>query len=376
MPGRRMNEKRKNFLRTGVLAAIPLTVFGVALGLLSFLHTPYANWLKVEAPAYAVVGRPLDVRITLGDVPESSLLVVNIYLLGKNHAGVGRLPAPSPPVPARSGGVYSFRIDVKEVEKLALIQLVIYLTPTGDWAVRTHGVNTEGIPVKAAGSPPAGPALRAYRASIIRRSSHPEAAFRPMARPDGPGVPAAPRGSFQFVLFGLLGLAGVVCLMRGMRGRLRLGRAASSDRPFWLAAAAVLFLSVFWEILNLEETLSAWGRKVIVNLDVYYFRQSYQKAVIALIAAGFAGILVLCFRAISRNRARLYPALAGMALAVYACLALAGALSFHYMDVVKSISLAGIPLIDIAKAACAAAVLIFGLIAPRQQFRGASVKTI
>lgn len=360
-----MNEEHRKILRTAILVAVPVAVFAVVLGLLSFLHTPYANWLKVEAPAYAVVGRPLDVRITLGDVPETSLLVVNVYLLGKNHAGVGRLPAPSPPVPARSGGVYSFRIDVKEVDKLALIQLVIYLTPTGDWAVRTHGANTEGIPVKAAGSPPAGPALKAYRASIIRRSQHPEAAFRPLARPDGPGVSAAPRGSFQFVLLGLLGLAGVVCLIRGMRGRLRLRRAASSDRPFWLAAAAVLFLSVFWEILDLEETVSAWGRRVIVNLDVYYFRQSYQKALIALIAAGFAGILILCVRAVSRNRTRLYPALAGLALGVYACLALAGALSFHYMDVVKTLSLAGIPLIDIAKAACAGVVLIFGFIAFR-----------
>ncbi|MGA2531487.1 MAG: hypothetical protein ABSG19_00480 [Candidatus Aminicenantales bacterium] len=364
MPAHRMNEKHRRILRTASPAVIPLTVFGVALALLSLLHTPYANWLKVEAPAYAVVGRPLDVRLTLGEVPESSLLVVNIYLLGKNHAGVGRLPAPSPPVPARSGGVYSFRIDVKEVEKLALIQLVIYLTPTGDWELRTHGASSAGIPVKAAGSPPAGPALRAYRASIILRSPHPEAVFRPGARPDGPGVPAAPRGPFRFVLFGLLGSTGLVCLARMMRGRRRPGRGAAGGRLFWLAAATVLFAAVFWEVFNLEERLSTWGRRIIVDLDVYYFRQSYQKAVIALIAAGFAGVLLLSSRAISRNRAGLYPALAGLALAGYGCLALAGALSFHYMDVVKSISLARIPLIDIVKAACAGAVFILGLIAP------------
>lgn len=365
MPGQSMIEKHRKILRTAVLVAIPVAVFGAALALLSLLHTPYANWLKVEAPAYAVAGRPLDVRITLGDVPESSLLVVNIYLLGKNHAAVGRLPAPSPPVPARSGGVYSFRIDVKEVEKLALIQLVIYLTPTGDWAVRTHGANSEGIPVKPAGSPASGPALRAYRASIIRRSPHPEAAFKPGARPDGPGVPPAPRGPFQFVLFGLLGSASLVCLARGTRPRTGVSRGPAGDRLFWLAAAAVLFLAIFWEVFDLEEALSAWGRRIIVNLDVYYFRQTYQKAVIALIAAGFAGILVLSFRAISRNRARLYPALAGMALTGYACLALAGALSFHYMDVIKSISLGGTPLVDVAKAVCAAAVLFLGLAAPR-----------
>ena len=365
MPGRRMNETHRKILQIVGLVAIPIAVFGVVLGLLSFLHTPYAKWLKVEAPAYAVVGRPLDVRITLGQVPEPTLLVVNIYLLGKNHAGVGRLPAPSPPVPARSGGVYSFRIDVKGVERLALIQLVIYLTPTGDWAVRTHGASSAGIPVKAAGSPPAGPGLRNYRASIIRRSPHPEASFRPGARPDGPGVPAAPRGPFRFVLFGLLGSASVACLARMTRARRRPGRGAAGGRLFWPAAATLLFAAVFWEAFNLEEQLSTWGRRIIVDLDVYYFRQTYQKAVIALIAAGFAVILVISFRAISRNRARWVPVVAGLALAGYGCLALAGALSFHYMDVVKSISLAGIPLIDIAKAACAGAVLIVGLIALR-----------
>lgn len=360
-----MNERRKKILRTALLAAIPLAVFAVTLGLLSFLHTPYANWLKVEAPAYAVVGRPIDVRITLGDVPESSLLVVNIYLLGKNHAGVGRLPAPSAPVPARSGGVYSFRIDVKGVEKLAVIQLVIYLTPTGDWAVRTHGASTEGIPVKAAGSPAARPALRTYLASIIRRSTHPDAAFRPGARPDGPDVPAAPRTPFLFVLLGLLGSAGLACLVRGMRWRPAVSRGPASDRLLWLAAAMVLFLGLFWEIFRLEERLSAWGRRFIVNLDVYYFRQTYQKEVIALIAAGFAGILVLSFRAISRNRARWVPVIAGLALAGYVCVALAGALSFHYIDSLHRISLAGVSLVNAAKAVCAAAVLILGLIAPR-----------
>jgi hypothetical protein len=365
MPGQRMNEKHRKILRTAGLASIPVAVFGVALGLLSFLHTPYANWLKVEAPAYAVVGRPLDVRITLGQVPESSLLVVNVYLLGKSHAGVGRLPAPSPPVPARSGGVYSFRIDVKEVEKLALIQLVIYLTPTGDWQVRTHGASSAGIPVKAAGSPPAGPGLRSYRASIIRRSPHPEAPFRPMARPDGPGEPAAPRGPFLFVLLGLLGSAGLACLARRMCWRSGVSRGPASDRLFWLAAAAVLFLGLFWEIFRLEERLSVWGRRIILDLDAYYFRQTYQKAVIALIAAGFAGILVLSFRAISRNRTRWVPVIAGLALAGYGCLALAGALSFHYIDSLHRISLAGVSLVDAAKAACAAAVLIVGLIAPR-----------
>jgi hypothetical protein len=360
-----MNEKRQKILQTASLAAIPLAVFAVVLGLLSFLHTPYANWLKVEAPTYAVAGSPLDVRITLGQVPDPTLLVVNLYLLERSHRAISGHPSLTPSPSVQSGGVYSFKVDVKEAEKLALVQLVIYLSPTGDWRTRTHAASSEAIPVKIPKEHAASPGLKTIRAFVLSSPRNRELPFQPGGGPPERTFVHRSSAGFQMFLLGLLAAGGLVCLIRSKSLRPIAGPGTTREWLFWRGSAILLFLGFLWEIFRLEERLSVWGRRFIVNLDVYYFRQTYQKAVIALIAAGFAAILIISFRAISRNRDRLVPAIAGLALAGYACLALAGALSFHYIDSLHRISLAGVSLVDAAKAACAAAVLILGLIAPR-----------
>jgi len=360
-----MQQERRDFLKTFLSFAIPVAVFATVLALLSLLHTPNATWLQVEAPAYAVAGNPLDVRITLGQVPEPSLLVVNLYLLEKSHRAISGHPSLTPSPSVRSGGTYSFRVEVKEAEKLALVQLVIYLSPTGDWRTRTQAASSEAIPVKIAKNHAGSLALRKTRAFVLSSSRHRDVPFQPGGEPPERTFVFRSSVPFQVFLFGLLAAGVLACLIRSIRFRSGARPGPTNERLFWRGAAILLFLGFLWEIFHLEERLSAWGRDVVAGLDLYYFRQSYQKAAIALLAAGVAAVLVMAFRAVSRNRARLYPVLAGIALTGYTSLSIAAALSFHYIDVLKRISLAGASLVDLAKAVCAAAVLILGLAAPR-----------
>jgi hypothetical protein len=175
--------------------------------------------------------------------------------------------------------------------------------------------------------------------------------------------------AFRIFLLSLLAAGGLVCLIRSTGPRRVAGPGTTWERLVWRCAPIVLFLGFFWEIFRLEERISEWGRGVVSSLGLYYFRQSYQKAALALLAAGVTAVLVLSSRVVSRNRARLYPVLAGIALAAYASLSLAAAFSFHYIDLLERISLDGISLVDLAKAACAAAVVALALIAPRLRER-------
>jgi hypothetical protein len=362
-----MHKKASKILKAARFISLPVVVFAAVWAFLGLFHSPYADWLTVETPAYAVVGSPLDVRITLGNVPEPSVLVVNVYLLGKSHKVVGRLPAPPPSPSVQSGGTYMFKIDVTSQEKMAFIQLVIWVSPTGDWRMRTKGANSEAIPIRVPETAIKNPAFKKIRAFAIPSAPNPETPFRPGARPPETEVFPGSSTSFLWALAVLLTASGLVCLIQGIRRRQGGGTGQTRGRRFWTGSAVILFLAVPWELFRLEERLSAWGRKVVVRLDLYYIRQTYQKAAIALIAAGIACILWLSAKALLRRRHRSRPALVTTAMAVYLGLALAGALSFHYMDVLRGISVAGASMIDLAKAACAAAVLVLGLRSLRKE---------
>jgi len=353
-----MEEKRRGALRRGLMAAAPVLVFAAVWAFLGLFHSPYADWLTVETRPYAVVGQPLDVRIAVARAAEPSQLVVNVYLLGNHRTVVGRLPAPSPPVPAQPGGTYDFRIDVTETDRMVYIQLVIWVSPTGDWRTRTAGANTELIPVRAAKPGARDERLRRVSAYLIRRNPNPDLAFRPDAKPPAPGpLPLWP--SPVHLGLALLLLAGgavfVLLVRRTGRSPARPGEPAGDGR-LWAGAAAVLSLLALSELFLLEERISRLGRDIVVGLDLYNLRQPYQKLAISLIAAAVTAVLVFSVRSLRMRRDRLPLAAALLALAGYLGLALAGTLSYHYVDVLKRHSV-----LDFFKAACAAAVLLAGL---------------
>jgi hypothetical protein len=357
---------QKETLRGLIFAAVLVFIFAAVWAFLSLFHSPYADWLAVEAPRDAIVGSPMDIRVTLGNVPGSSHLMVNIYLLGKNHKAVGRLPAPSPPIPVQSGGTYSFRINVTEQEKMTFIQLVIWVSPTGDWRTRTHGASTEAIPVKRTQGRAGETIFRRVLAFANPNTLNPETPFLPGARPPEPEVFRNSPAPFRLALLALLVSGGLACAANAAR-RLRPARlpGAAGEWRLWAAAAAVLFLAVRWEAFHVGGRLSAWGRKIVEEMDIYYARQSYQRVLLAFFAAAAAGLLFLAVRAVRRKRVRPHITAVGSVLALYLGGSLAETLSFHYVDVLRGVALAGVSLIDAAKTTCAAAILILSLAALR-----------
>jgi len=352
-----MDEKRRRALRRGLAVLAPVLVFGVVWGILGFFHSPYADWLTVETQRYAVVGQPLDVRVTVARSAEPSKLVVNVYLLGSHQTVVGRLPAPAPPMEAHAGGVYDFRVDVKETDRMAYIQLVIWVSPTGDWQTRTAGASTKPIPVRADGSA-RDERLKKVLAFANHRGRRAEPSFRANDRPFQPEpLPAWP-SPVHLVLASLLVASGMVFVILARRSRpskTETGEPAGSSR-LWVAAAVLLFGLAAAELLMLEERISRLGRDIVVGLDLYNLRQPYQKLAIALIAAALTAALVLSIRPLRKRRDRLPLAVATLALAGYLGLVLAGTLSYHYVDVLKRHSI-----LDLLKAACAAAAFLAGL---------------
>jgi hypothetical protein len=346
-----------------IFVALLIFIFAGVWAFVNLFHSPYADWLIVEAPRYAIVGSPMDIRVTLGNVPESSRLVVNIYLLGKNHMAVGRLPAPSPLIPVQSGGTYPFRIDVTEQEKMAFIQLVIWVSPTGDWQTRTHGANTEAIPVKRIQGRAGEMIFRRVRAFLNSNTPNPENPFWPGARPPEPEVFRNSPAPVRLALLALLVSGGLVCAANAARRRSARLPGAEGEWRLWAASAAVLFLGVFCEAFRVGGRLSEWGRRMIVGMDVYYARQSYQRVLLALIAAVTAGLLFLAVRAVKRKRVRPHITAVGAVLALYLGGSLAAVLSFHYVDVFRRIALAGVFVTDSARVMCAVAILILGLAA-------------
>jgi hypothetical protein len=399
-----MDVKQSKVFRAAGFAAFLAIVALLAWMFLSLFHSPYAGWLTVEAPRYAVASEKMGVSVTLGEVPEPSVLVVGLYLLARDHKPIGSRHASGPSPGIRSGGTYSFEFAVEPLEKLALVQFVLYLSPTGNWRDRTRGANSEVLPVRAARESRPNAKWRKVRVYAIARPPNPETPFRPGGRPPPPDIiPEIPTPS-GVALFGLLASGGLAFLLRSRRLRPArraqtarhaergksggeaapatgtferraedieiisgpgAARASAPDRGLWLAAAVVLFLLAVSELLLLEARVSSWGRKIAEELDLYYLRQPLQKAVIAAVIAAAAGILFLAARSLLKGRGRGRLKLAGALLALYLGLTLSGALSFHYMDDLKAALLFGVPLIDAAKVLLAAALLAVGLSAFR-----------
>jgi len=353
--------------RAGWFIALLVLIFAVVWGFLSLLHDPYADWLTVEAPSYAVAGGTLDVRITLGSVPEPSILVADLYLLAKNHTAIEGIRSVNPSPSVHGGGVYPFKYDVKEAEKLALVELVIYLSPNGRWRTRTHGASTQTIFVRRPGERSGSPMFNKVHVFAMEITPNPETPFQPGARPAEPEVFRSSITPFRLALLALLASGGLVCAANAVRRRPGRIPRTEGEWRLWSGAAAVLFLAVFWEAFHVTGRLSQLGRKLVAALDVYYARQTYQRALLALIAAVSAGLLILAARAITRKRVSPYiTAVAGL-LVFYISGSFAGALSFHYVDVLRGASLAGISVVDAAKAICATAVLALGLLALRKE---------
>lgn len=358
-----MPTTRRKLTSLILFTAVPLLVFGAVWALLSMFHDRYADWLTVETPRAAVVGQPFDVRVSVRQASEPSILAVSVYVLGWNLKPVGRLPGFHPPALVHAGDVREFRVDVEPMDKMAYLQFVLWLSPSGDWVTRTAGADTAPVPVRTARLPKSEGEFRKLRAFVNDKRPNPEAPFVPGGRPPEPEVYPASSAPFRVVLAALLVLGGLALLAaparRGRQGDT--GESPGKERLFRTVLSVLLFVLALSELFLVEGRLAGWGRVFVLRLDVYNFRQAFQKAGLALSAAAVAILIVVAARTLRRRRDLAPLTLAAAALAGYLALSLAGAMSFHYVDVMRGISWNGVSLVDALKAVFAAVVLLSGL---------------
>lgn len=350
----------KKIRRAGLAAALVLAFSATWAVLDRTEHRP--GWLAVEAPAAAVVGRPLEIRVTLKRSIGTTKIVCSLHRAGADRKIRGYLASSGPAREAVGGGTYSFVFEVPEREDMAFAAAIVYLSPTGDWQDGTLAVSTKLMPVKRDGAAAEIKGLgrtQVYRFMTAAESAAAKAAERSPGR--GPSPWAHP------VISLLLLASAFLCVVKSGRGRMEGQPGAARDRKIWLAFAAVLAFCALLELSGLAGHLSTWGRRLAAAANLYEFRRPYQKAVMAVIAAGALGLFFLFIRAMKRPGAPHHLWWAGMGLAGYLSVSFVSVLSFHAVDVVRGMTWHGISPVDAARGAGTVVALVATAVALRSK---------
>ncbi len=337
---------------------MPLRRFPVLLVVFVFIGAililgrlePRARWLRVEAPKAAIAGEILELRITIGALPEPVKLGCNLNWARKNRERAGMLASGSPYPTVKDASTTIFRIPVHEKEGLAFVSAIIYLTPTGSWGDSLRAAYTETVPVKPAGTPAAGIPWK-------RLKVFPSTAGGIMSPVDGPDEDEGEsrfrllRPSAGRTMLAVFLLAGAVMSFfnhshrrPSMKGLQRKGRS------LWVVFSLVFGVASLAEFAGIPGTITGWGRKLAEDWGLYYFRTSFQKPLTAAFAA--VGVAALYVFLSSWKRRLLDTGLGttGLGLAVYLLATFASMLSYHPIDVLRGFSFLGVSVMNLAKA--------------------------
>lgn len=105
------------------------------------------KWLRVEATRHAVVGEPLTVRIHLAGLTEATYLCADLHWTNRRDASNGYLTSGGAKPVGREGGSFDFEIMVHATNGLRFVNVIIFLSQTGDWHDHTFAAATGLIPV-------------------------------------------------------------------------------------------------------------------------------------------------------------------------------------------------------------------------------------
>lgn len=311
------------------------------------------GWLTVEASPLAVVGQPFELRVALEDLPGPENIVCGLRWTASDRRISGGLASAGPARETRGGETLVFRVGVKDNEEMRFVAAIIYLSPTGRWQDRTRGAATELIPVRPAGSKGEVPPPRVL--AISPTSTPEEEARRDPGREARGG---ALNGLLRPLLVLVLVAAGALCAVlavRQDRGRAQGGPLA---RPAWSGLALLMLLFGFLEAFDVPGRMTEWARLASMERNVYELRRPVQGAVAVAAAAGVAYLLLYLIKAASKSRDRRWLLVAGIGVIVYLSLTLVGMLSFHPVDVLRRMSLAGVSPFHAARGAGAALSLL------------------
>ncbi len=341
-------------------AAAAVAALAVAVWLALDRLNQRADWVTVQAPAYAAVGQPLPLKITVKKADVPTWLVVDLHGTDRSRRSAGFLSSGGRRLVVAPGS-YLFEPQVKPREDLAFVVAVVYLSPTGDWETRDRSATTDLVRVRSGAPSAAGArlgALPAYRG---------DTRVAPSAAPRDRGAPAwneSDRSAGKTAVAGLL-LAAAAAAAWSARA------AGGRRRPAWAAMAAGLAVAAAWELSGAGRALTEVVRTIAGTHDWYYLRKPFQAAVIAALTAGGAGAAVLVGRAGRSLGGPLATALIGALL--YGVVTAVDLLSFHATDAIAGVSVAGFPLVQVLKAASIAVVLLASVRLPlRRRLRDPS----
>jgi hypothetical protein len=346
--------------RAGIVAALVL-VFAATWALLDRTENR-PGWLTVEAPAAAVVGQPLEIRVKLNKSVETTQISCTLHRAGTDRRLRERVASSGPAREAGGGGTYLFRFDVLDDTSLVFVSAVIYLSPTGSWQDRTQAAHTKLIPVKAAEASRAVYPLKTTSVFASTSAAEDDSAERAARQPrPGPSPWAHP------VIFVILLSSAALCRAKAGRKRPDASPIGTRERTIWLAFAAVFVLSAFLELSGVFGHLAAWGRRLAEEGNLYDLRKPFQKGLMAAVAAAALGLFFLFIRAMRKPGSPLFLWWVGMGLAAYLSASFISALSFHAVDVVRGMTWHGLSPVDAARGAGALVSLFAAVFALRRK---------
>lgn len=259
------------------------------------------------------------------------MLCADLHWTRERNSSQGFLAAGEAKPVGTGGGSFDFEITVHPQPDLRFVNVILYLSPTGDWNSHTFAATTELIPVTNAQAD--GKSGRKRLAVYQLEESHAR-----VATPVSAGLRYAT---------GLVWLASAVLLWR--RQKTPAQQQSPSSRWRWPLVMG-LALAGIWELAGLESRLGDLTRDLARAGDVYYSRAVFQEACISIMGA--LVVVSLGFGWRKGSVRRFY-----FAVGLYFTIAAANLLSFHAIDQLLGRSWHGMTPVDTIKLLCALLVL-------------------
>lgn len=350
--------------RSAAAAALLLIVFTATWFVLDRTeHRP--RWISVETTPAAVVGGPFEVRVTLAKPVQATRIDCTLHRANAERRGWGYLASCCPAREAAGGGTYSFVFTVPEKAETAFVFALVFLSPTGEWRDATRAVATALVPVgpAAAGAEP----RPLKRVALHHYPTARTAAMRAADERTRPSRTGAGPSAWAHPLLAALLLAGAFFSYRAGGPRTAGPASASAERRIWLVLAAVLAASAVVEVSGFAGHLAEWGRRLAGQVRLYDYRKPFQKAIMAAAASASVGLFLFFIRAMRRPGSHRGLWGAGLGVAAYVIVSAIGVLSFHAVDVFRSLAWHGLSPFDALRGGGAAAALSAAYLTARRK---------
>lgn len=291
-------------------------------------------WLTAAAPAHAIPGEALPLRVRVTGLESPSYLRVDLHWANRRDTSNGYLASGEAKWVGREGGAFDFEIMVQPTDGLRFVNGIIYLSPTGSWSNHTFAAATDLIPV-----------------TTIRDKGEPAMVRLPVHQLSEAGARRNSRSTVVGrVTTGILWLAASVLAGMAVRSRFNSRESLSRDNGQWKALAVAFLLAAGWELFGLEDRVGNHARAWAHAVDVYYPRALLQKGVISVTLAATLVFLGLGFRQRKPHQPLIF-------FGLYLAISVVNLLSFHWIDEYAGLSWQGVTLVEALKLLCAAAAL-------------------